>query len=219
MSATLPNLDEESGEGEICNLIAKEDFQKKNTTNKLDTMADAINKVYNTIQQMNITFDKKIKSMHDAMFDEEDGALTRISHLIDNSTATDKALQDMMEENVQLRDELDLLKAIVHKMAKQLDTANSKINVLLTKSMENNLVFTGILDDLPRKDPRQQLHQFLYHKMNLTDVYDADILSVYRLGQPAKDKNRAIVAHCTSGLRRYIQKNQACLSDKLNEQG
>lgn len=218
MSGILPGVDEEPPQ-EGTSLISKEEFLKKTTNQKLEKMADAINKVHDQIQQMNDTFDSKIKPTQDAMFNEDDGALSRISSLIDNAKSTDKSLQEIMEENLQLRDELDILKGVVHRITRQLDVANSKINTLLTKSMEDNLIFTGILDDLPKKDPRQQLHAFLYHKMHLTDIYDSDIISVYRLGKPAKDKNRAIVAQCTPNLRRYIQKNQAALKDQLNSQG
>lgn len=182
-------------------------------------MADAINKLYDKMNSMSSTIDNKMNPMQEAIFDETLGLLPKIDHLIGNAKSTDESLQSVMEENVQLRDELDILKGIVHKMSRQLDVANSKINTLLTKSMEDNLIFTGILDDLPKKDPRQQLHRFLYHTMNLTDIYDSDILSVYRLGKPAQNKNRAIVAHCTPALRRYIQNNQSILRDKLNGEG
>lgn len=219
MSGVIPEIDEEPKQDSSSSLICKDEFLKKNTAQKLEKMADAINKMYDQVQQMNDTFDDKIKPTQEAVFGEDDGALTRISNLIDNARSTDKSIQDIMEENVQLRDELDVLKGVVGKMSKQLDVANSKINMLLTKSMEDQLIFTGILDDFPKKDPRQQLHAFLYHKMHLTDIYDSDILSVYRLGKPAKDKNRAIVAHCTPNLRRYIQKNQAALRDQTNDQG
>lgn len=218
MAGTLPDIDEEFQQ-DPSSLIGKDEFLKKTTNQKLEMMADAINKVHDQIQQMNETFDSKIKPTQDAIFREDDGALSRISSLIDNAKSTDKSLQDMMEENVQLRDELDILKGVVHKMSRQLDVANSKINILLTKAMKDNLIFTGILDDIPKKDPRQQLHAFLYHKMHLTDIYDSDILSVYHLGKPAKDKNRAIVAQVTPNLRRYIQKNQSILRDQVNEQG
>lgn len=49
---------------------------------------------------------------------------------------------------------------------------NGKIEPLVVKSMEDNLIFSGILDDLPKKNPRKQLHEFLYNIMGLCDVHD-----------------------------------------------
>lgn len=219
MSANMPEIHEEELADAEAKLIMKEDFQKKNTTQKLDSMAEAINKMYDKMNKMTSSIEDNLKPSQDALFDEDNGVLPKVSHLMQHTKSVDESMQGIMEENLQLRDELDILKGVVHRMSRQLDVANSKINMLLTKSMEDNLIFTGILDDLPKKDPRQQLHQFLYHKMHLTDIYDSDILSVYRLGKPEKGKNRAIVAHCTSALRRHIQKNQATLCDQTNDSG
>lgn len=226
MSGTLPNVEEESEQASTNSnlqtdqkLIFREDFMKKNTTQKLESVADAINKMYDKMNRIETTLEEKVKPTEQAVFDPGQGLLTKVEYLINNATGNETAIQNLVEENIQLREELDMLKGVVHKISKQLGTANSKIDQLVVKSMEDNLVFTGILDDLPKKNPRKQLHEFLYNVMGLCDVRNADLFAVYRMGQPAKDRNRPIVAQCSTDLRRYIQANASILKNRTNEVG
>lgn len=215
MSGKLPEVEEDP---EI-QLILKDDFSKKNTVQKLDAVADAINKMYEKMTQVTKSLEEKIHPMENVVFDETHGMVNKIEAMAQGITESNKFMQSMVEENLQLRDELDLLKGVVQKLSNQLGNTNNKVNQLVAKSMEDNLVFTGILGDGPKTNPRKQLHTFLFNEMSLQDVRDVDILSVYRMGQYHKDKNRPIVAHCTSDLRRYIMNNAPILKHRSNEQG
>lgn len=212
MSGKMPEVEEEENP-----LITKEDFAKKSTQQKLDTVADAINKMYEKMAQVTKNLEEKILPMETTLFDGNEGTVAKIDHLIQSRRESDQAIQSIMEENLQLRDELDVLKGIVHKLSNQLDITNSKVHQLVAKSMEDNLVFTGILGDAPKSNPRKQLHDFLLNEMGLYDVRDSDLLSVYRMGQPGKNKNRPIVAHCVPELRRYIMNNAPILKNRKNQ--
>lgn len=215
MSAKLPELEEDDD----FHLISKDDFSKKSSAQKLDTVADAINKLYEKMNQVTSSVEEKIKPMENIVLDGEEGIIPKVSHLIENARMVDSRFVTLMEENVQLRDEVEILKGVVHKLSRQLDNTNTKVHNLVAKSMEDNLVFTGILDDIPKRNPRRQLHRFLRDVMNLQDVHDDDIFSVYRMGQSIPQRNRPIVAHCSPEFRRYIMNHAPILKDKLNEQG
>lgn len=220
MSATLPNVEEEfEDDMQGQKLITKEDFQKKTTTQKLDSVAEAINKMYDKINSFETALEDKVKPTETAVFDPSQGLVSKVDHLLANEKDNEKAFQNIIEENIQLREEVDMLKGIVYKMSKQLDSASTKIDQLVVRSMEDNLVFTGILGDQPKKNPRKQLHEFLYNEMGLTDVRDIDILSVYRMRKPDKNKDRPIVAHCATDLRRYIMRNASILKHRMNGEG
>lgn len=219
MSGKIPELEDVQEHIVEDSIIPKDDFAKKSTVQKLDAVADAINKMYDKMNQVTKTFDDKFKPLHLALMDEDQGALVKINHLIENSSQSESMMKSLMEENLQLRDELDVLKGIVHKLANQLDHTNSKVNQLVAKSMEDNLIFTGILGDAPKANLRKQLHDFFSHEMGLCDIRDADILSVYRMGIPTKDRDRPIVAHCTPELRRYIMNNAPILKNRRNALG
>lgn len=212
MSGKLPEVDEEEN-----SLILKEEFAKKSTQQKLDAVADAINKMYDKMNQVTKSLEEKIQPMEASIYNENDGVISNIEQIAQGHRETTQAIQSLMEENVQLRDELDVLKGIVHKLSNQLDTTNSKVHQLVAKSMEDNLVFTGILGDIPKANPRKQLQEFLTHEMGLYDIRDSDILTVYRMGQFKENKTRPIVAHCVPELRRYIMNNAPTLKNRKNE--
>lgn len=214
MSGKLPDLEEEETSP---TLIMKEDFAKKSTMQKLDAVADAINKMYDKMNQVTKGLEEKIMPMENAVFDRENGVCNKTDQLVQNAKETESMMRSMMEENIQLRDELDVLKGVVHKLSNQITSSNQKVNQLVAKSMEDNLVFTGILEDVPKANPRKQLQEFFRNIMNLYDIRDADIFSVYRMGQSAKGKHRPIVAHCSPELRRYIMNHASILKSRKND--
>lgn len=223
MSGKLPDVNEigdENGENiENNKLILKEEFAKKSTAQKLDSVADAINKLYDKMNEVTEKVDEELKPIRCAVFDEQLGLLPRMETFVDHAKSADERIQTLTEENLQLRDELDILKGVVHKMSNQMESADRKINQLVTKSMEDNLVISGILNDLPKKNARKQIHQFLQEEMDLRDVNDMDVLKVYRIGQPQQGKNRPIMMHCTPDLRRYIMWNAPLLKNRTNTEG
>lgn len=216
MAGKLP---ENSVDHAVQDLIQKEDFVKRSTTQKLDSVAEAINKMYEKMNEVTTKFEDKIKPLEEAIFNDEKGMVPQLESVIEHSREVDQALQTLTEENLQLKDELDILKGVVHKLSNQLDSANSKINQLVAKSMEDNLIISGVLDDLPKKKVCAQIHQFLFQQVELPDVRDNDILKVYRIGQPENGKHRAIMLQCTADLRRYIMTHAPNLKDKTNQQG
>lgn len=190
MSGTLPIVEENelSKESSRC-LISKDDFSKKNTGAKLDSVAEAINKMYGAMHQMNSKLEEKILPMEHAVFDEEEGILPQMKHLVEHAKSADGRIQDIHEENLQLRDEVDVLKGIIHKLSNKIDHSEKRIQQLSTKSMEDNLIISGIMDDLPKRNPRKQLTEFFALELNLPDVRANDLLSVFRLGKPIEGKH------------------------------
>lgn len=182
-------------------------------------MADAINKLYEKMNQMSEGLEKKISPIKSVIYDDPDGILPQMSCLVEGVKSADERIQSIYEENLQLRDEVDTLKGIVHKLSAKLENSNSKIDMLITKSMEDNLVINGILDDAPNRSPRKQLHRFLNEELGLGDVRDIDIILVYRLGQFKEACHRPIVVQCVPDLRRYILRNAPLLKHRTNKNG
>lgn len=117
MSGNMEKIIEEAqSENGHC-IIPKDDFLKKSTAQKLDAVADAINKMYQKINEMPEIMENKVKPVKEAVFDTEDGILPQMESLINYVKDSDHGIKSLTEENLQLRDELDILKGIVHKMA------------------------------------------------------------------------------------------------------
>lgn len=204
MAGKLPEVNETELEEASDLLIPKDDFSKKTQNQKLDTMADAINKMYNKMNEVTDRMEKKLKPIEDIVTDPDQGVLPQLEGLVEHAKSADDRIQSLAEENLQLRDELDIIKGIVHKISNQCNAANSKINQLVAKSMEDNLVISGITDDKPNRSARRQVHQFLYEEMELSNINDMDIIKVYRMGPRDEGRNRPILVQCTADLRRYI---------------
>lgn len=220
MSGKMPELSENAELLENAEaLIQKEEYAKKSTVQKLDTVAEAINKIYDKLSNVTSAWDTKIDPIKVAMFDEDEGLVPQMSAVFDHMKSADERIQSLTEENLQLRDELDLLKGVVSRIASQVDSANTKIHQLVAKSMEDNLVITGILDDLPKRSPRRQIHQFFNEQMNLDNINDYDIIKVFRIGKYEPGRNRPMMVQCTSELRRYILAHAPTLKAKLNREG
>lgn len=219
MSGKLPDVNESESYEEAEVLIPRDEFSKKSQAQKLDSVAEAINKMYQKMNEVTQRLENKISPVEDAVFQQDTGMLSQMETLVDNAKSVDSRIQSLAEENLQLRDELDIIKGIVHKIAKQCDSSSGKINQLVARSMEDNLVITGILDDIPKKSVRKQLHRFFQEEMELRNVNDADLLKVYRMGPREDGRHRPILAQCTPDLRRYLLRNAPILRDKLNANG
>lgn len=220
MAGKLPEVSEEDGDvfhGTI--LISKEEFAKKTTNLKLDAVAEAINKIYMKMSEDSQKVDEKLKPMREALFDENAGILPQMEAIVDHVKGVDDRIQILTEENLQLRDELDILKGVVHKIANQVQNADGKISQLVVKSMEDNLVISGILDDVPKRNARKQIHAFFREELDLRNINDNDVLKVYRMGKYEAGKSRNMMVQCTTDLRRYIMRNAPRLRDRLNQQG
>lgn len=116
----------------------------------MESVAEAINKMYDKINNIEASLEDKIKLTEQAIFDPGEGLVTKVELLVNNAKGTETLIQNIVEDNIQLREEVDTLEGVIHKIAKQLDIANGKIDQLVTKLMEDNLVFTGILDNFEK---------------------------------------------------------------------
>lgn len=203
---------------EVKKLIAKEEFQKKNTGQKLDSVADAINKMYESMQQMNKRLEDKIQPMEEALFAPEHGILPQFEKIVDYSKGIENKMEELVGVQVDMRDEMDILKGLVHKQSKQIQVLQNRLNDQVLRSMENNIVITGLLGDVPRADTKSQVLRFIAEKMELS-LNPNDLLEAYRVGAPAKEKNRPIIAQCTPQLRKYLMSNSDVLANKYNDKG
>lgn len=219
MAGTLPDITEDLEMSDGLKLIHKDDFAKKSTNQKLDIVAEAMNKLYDKMNEVTKTTETNVKTLQDAVFDDGIGLVPQINGLVENARSVDDRIQSLTEENLQLRDELDLLKGIVHKISNQVQSADGKLNKLVAKSMEDNLVITGILDDFPKRNPRKQVHQFFHEELGLRNVSDSDVLKVFRVGKQQEGRHRPLMLNCTPDLRRYLMASAPSLKGRTNSNG
>lgn len=198
-------------------LLRKEDFEKKNNTNKIDAVFEAVNKLYNHHAQVSA----RTKSLEYAVFDQEDGILPQLNGVATFAkSAQDK--QDLLTKEVlALREELDIAKGLIQKQSKQIKELKAKQVDLTARSMANNLTISGINGDTKDADVKSQLYNFLEEELGIDMEEQENITKVHRLGPPIKDGHRAIVFLCPDGLRKKIFENVTRLAGKpfsINQQ-
>lgn len=92
-------------------LLKKEEFEKKSTSNKLDGVFDAVNKLYNMYTQVNA----KLGPLNYAVFDTDDGILPQLKAIAENARDSNKTTDILAAEVRDLREELDITKGLLQK--------------------------------------------------------------------------------------------------------
>lgn len=198
-------------------LLKKEEFEKKNNTTKFEAVFDSVNKLYNLHAQVL----SRTKALEFAVFDEEDGILPQLHGLASNAQDSSEKQSLMTRELIDLREELDIAKGLIHKQSKQIKELKSKQTDLIARSMADNITITGIKGDENKADTRSQVHAFLEEELEL-EIDDFDqIPVVHRLGAPTKGFHRPVVLKCPPKLRKEIFENVTKLAGKnfsINQQ-
>ena len=118
----------------------------------------------------------------------------------------------------ELKYENKILKGLVQKQSKQIDSLNSKVIQLTARSMENNLIVTGIIGDTKKENCKQKVIEFIKNKVEV-DVCDTEVLVAHRKGKEAEGLDRPMLVRCTIPLRDRLLHNSKNLKDKVNENG
>lgn len=197
-------------------LLRKEDWQGKNNGHKLDSVLEAVNKLY-TMHEQTI---QRLKPLEIAVFDKENVILPQISQMVGHAKSVDTKYEDLQAENLQLRDELEIVKGVVSKQGKQIEILQHKQAEQTARSMANNVTISGILGDTEKADQMEcKAHalNFLDDVMKL-DVEDEQVLSAQRFGLFVMDRHRPLVIKVTDKLYQKIFANTNKLSKITNQE-
>lgn len=198
-------------------LLKKEDFDKKNNTNKFDTILDSVNKLYSLHAQVTA----RTKALETAVFDDQIGVLPQLQGLATHAKDSLDKQETLTKEVIELREELDIAKGLIHKQSKQIKALKSKQVDLIARSMSENLTISGIKGDTNKADTKALLHNFLEENLEIEIEEDEEIQVAHRLGTPSKDHHRPVVFRCPIPLRKKIFGNVQKLAGKqisINQQ-
>lgn len=216
--SVMGSMEDISGERK---LLHKEEWHGKNTAFKLDSVHDAVNKMYN----MHLQCLQRIKPLEYAVFDPEGGILpqlTKFTSYAKDSTAKQSSIE---AENAQLRDEMEIVKGVISKQSKQIATLQKKLADQTARSMADCIVIGGLLGDSKEAEDRDaeiMAAAFLEEELEIpldVEGTDCKILSSYRLGRFTQNKHRPVVIKVSSALYQKVFSSTTKLSDKYNAQG
>lgn len=198
-------------------LLRKEEFEKKNNTNKIDVIFDSVNKLYNMHAQVTA----RTKSLEFAVFDEEDGILPQLQGLASHAKDSGDKQSTMTKELIELREELDIAKGLIQKQSKQIKELKAKQVDIITRSMAGNLTISGLKGDNNKADTKALIYNFLEEHLEVEPEEDEEIPVAHRLGPPVKGIHRPVVFRCPPTLRKKIFDNVTKLAGKsfsINQQ-
>ena len=124
-----------------------------------------------------------MKQICSAIFDKDFGVATRLDEEEKKMDRVEGKCVFQGKENKALKTEVQILKGIVGRQYGQIQTLNNKVVELMSRSMSNNLVITG-LKEMKGEDCRETVHKFLHdhveESLEMADTQVAHRLGVYR---------------------------------------
>lgn len=199
-------------------LLKREEFDKKTTSNKLEAVFEAINRLH----LRHLQTSAKVKDLEFAVFDEESGVLPQMKAIAEHAQGTEDKMKIITAELLELREELDISKGIIQKQSKQIAALKGKQVDLMARSMADNITIASIKgDSSPEEDTSFLVENFLMEEMEIELQEEDRILIAHRMGIYVEGKHRPIVFRCPSQLKKKIFSNTQKLAGKsysLNQQ-
>lgn len=194
-------------------LLRREDFEKKTNPNKMEAVFDAINRLHS----MHLQTSAKIKDLEYAVFDEDSGVLPQLKAVAEHAKGSDDQMKIVTAELIELREELEISKRIIHKQSKQIETLKNKQADLTARSMADNITITGIKSDSPKQTTTEciaLLLNFFEEELEFKLEEDEAISVAHRIGQYTKNSHRPIVFQCPQPIRKKNFDNTRKLAGK-----
>ena len=205
---------------EVPELPPEEKFNKQSDKDKMGTVYSILSQVCDKLKEVNT-------SLHDDML----GVITRLTTVqtqADNNTTAifnqktsinekaEKTLVTKVQEEVGIIKQENLtLRGVVQRQHGQIKVLNSKVAYLTKKSMENNVIISGLEGDIGSKEKcDKNVIKFLKDKVKI-EVEEEEILVAHRSTTGVKG-NRNMIVRCTFSLKERIFQNLSNLKDIKN---
>lgn len=195
-------------------LLRMEEWQGKNHSHKLDSVFDSINKLYNVYHNVA----QRIQPLEVAVFDQKDGILPQVRSLADYAKDADSRVDNLIKENASLREEIDVVKGVLHKQSKQIAALQGKQAHQTARSMAENITVGGIVGDSKEannSDARMLVLAFLEEELEI-EVDPTEVFVTHWMGQYVKDRHRSVIMKVTPHLKTKILDNTYKLAKKKN---
>ena len=168
------------------------------------------------IQLMKVAFEgvnDRFVAVHNIINDASDGLDPRV-------TDSDERITGLIEDNKQLRFELDILKGMFSKMETENSNLRHKVTALSAMTMKNNIIINGLTtSDESKEKPIDTVTEFLAKTMEVQHE-KADILHARRLGMGLNPAStRPMLVTMTTKLRDTVMSKTSNLKDKTNAAG
>ena len=155
-------------------VINMKDFQNVDMESKLDLLMAAINKI-------NTNFHYKFEDLKKNLTDKEDGVFPRLREVEATCDDLVSRIDDLESKNAALSDEVEILKGLLQVQDQKVARHESKIIDLTARSMSNNILISGITNDVKDEDCVTKV-KTLFKDIMKMPVDDDEIEVAHRLG-------------------------------------
>ena len=175
--------------------VDRETFNKKQPEEKMGSLLSTLNNLCLKVGELDIQCNH-----------ESDGLQTKC-------TEDNKKVAKILKEN-------KVLKGLVQRQFNQIKDLNDKVATLTAKSMDRNLIISGIEGDTPKEKCIDSVLTFFRSQVEI-DAAEEEITSARRLGKYSKNmkRPRAIFVSCKYMLKERVMSNVSNLKDKTNTNG
>ena len=179
-------------------IINTEEMEKVDIDKKIELLTQAIMNVNNKFAKVNEMINDSDDGLHPRLKEEEDRIVA------------------LLEENKTLRKQLDVSIGLISKQDLELSTLRDRLTKLTAKSMENNIVIGGLIEEID-ESPKEIVKEFLSDKMML-EFNNDHIMVAHRIGEPTGDESRPrfMIARFHPELKELVLSNKKKLSGKKN---
>ena len=201
---------EQTEEIPIKSVVDMKDFLQVGGEEKLNLIMMAINKI-------NTTFQYRLDKMTEVLTDEEDGVFPRLRECEQEIDGYKERVEILEEERSILVSDVKILKGIVTVQQKQIKELQGKVTDLRMRSMANNIIVEGILEQQDEEEETwfAQISDFFKNMLEMPFEKE-EIEKVHRLGEKKDGRLRPMIVKCSDTLRGKIFQYTKNLKGKTN---
>ena len=201
-----------SGVLEVPEPLDIEDFNKQDDEEKMGSVLSILNSLCLKVSEINTSVNNEAAGINTRLVTCQaqcDGVATDVKDLKKFKTDTTDTIQFIKDENT-------MLKGLVQRQHNQISVLNDKVLYLTMKSMENNLIISGLEGETKDENCVSNVLDFLHSKMEI-EAEEDEILVTHRMGSSkGNNSTRSMVVRCTHALKERILDNKKNLKDKKN---
>ena len=185
LSSTNEIIDACEDKFEMPKPINADVFEKQEDSEKMGTILSTFNLLC-----------LKVSQIDNAIVHEDTGLHSRLA-----------TCQTQSDNNSDLKYENGILKGLVQKQSKQIDSLTNRLTQVTAKSMEKNLIVTGICEEGKKENCADLALKFFKEQVKI-DALDSEILVAHRKGFPNDDGTDCLmVVRCAIPLKERAPKN------------
>lgn len=161
---------------------------------------------------------RKVDKIERILLNEDTGLKRRLPEVELKAETNGGKLLVMSKEYKAIKQDLSTIKGTIHRQYNQLNALDGKVVDLTARSMAQNFVITGILEER-NENTKQKVAAFLTQELGLSLTEKLKIKVAHRIGTKRQNFDRVMVVKVNQALKDEILENIQQLEGRRNVKG